>query len=59
MGEQMFNWKHPLRSLRNRRQLWWETASEFPAEDGFDPLGSYTGRSDSDDGIPEQDADDL
>jgi hypothetical protein len=48
-------------------KAWWETADEIqpvdalfydPAEDAYDPLGSYTGRP-ADGGMPEQDADDL
>ncbi len=56
---QRFNWRHPLRSWRSRQRQWWETAAEFHPDDGFDPLGSYGGRSEDDDGMPEQDADDL
>ncbi|MDR3314610.1 MAG: hypothetical protein LBS96_09195 [Oscillospiraceae bacterium] len=59
MTKQSFNWRRPLRSWRDRRQQWWEAAAEYPAEEGFDPLGSYTGQSDAEDAVPEQDADDL
>ena len=56
--------RHSATARGNR--AWWETAAEFssdemfydPADNCFDPLGSYTGRP-VDGGEPEQDADDL
>lgn len=68
-----FNWRRPLRGRRCLRETrsgprqWWEAAEEYPmgmgenpeSDDCFDPLGSYTGISEDEDGVPEQDADDL
>ena len=61
-----FNWRHPIKGWRgwrgDRRWQWWEAAEEYPtveSEACFDPLGSYTGISEDEDGVPEQDADDL
>ncbi|MDR1928375.1 MAG: hypothetical protein LBQ33_07050 [Oscillospiraceae bacterium] len=52
------------REIARLRKAWWESASEFPAQDeggSFDVLGSYTGTPfpAAEDLTPEQDADDL